>query len=522
MLTPAKRWFHSGSGVVVPLSRQNAGAGGRRAGGWRPILWGAAAVLSLVCGLVVWLAFRPAPRAPVPTKRTLARFPKDVRLARLVTSDDGARQASVQDSPDGGCRVVDTGTPQAGYRACGQRVFAFSRGPGRLFYDAIDESNRPWLVVDGVPLAIADLRGDGLAWSRVGGRRWAATGRAADRAGGDGQEVVVAVDGAVLGPWVDASQPAVSDDDAHVAVIVQHPDASLGLVVDGAEGRRYPSGATPCGMPPPPASDLGRHVQLRYLSDGRLVQVAPDRDGWGVYRDEERLATYPVPEPVAASGSESRAPAPECEGPAAVQVGSLNVAERAPVAVWWERLAGEPVGPDLRWRVSRDGEAASPVLCRWPSPAGDEIAITPDGRHVGFACAVGGAGPTSEVYAVLDGRRVGPYRQVWGVGISPDGEHLAYSAATGGSTTPWRVYRDGVPLSRSYRSIWPPRFSPDSRHVAWEALIDRDGRGVAGIDGAVVALFNGILAGPSFPAPDRVAWVMLRGRRVVRLELDLR
>jgi hypothetical protein len=88
--------------------------------------------------------------------------------------------------------------------------------------------------------------------------------------------------------------------------------------------------------------------------------------------------------------------------------------------------------------------------------------------------------------------------------------------------TPWRVYRDGVPLSRSYRSIWPPRFSPDGRHVAWEASIDRDGRGVVGVDGVEVSRFDGILSGPLFPAPDRVAWVMLRGRRVVRLDLGLR
>ena len=496
--------------------------GARRLPGrwWLPLAMGLAAVLAYM--LMPGLASPPAPEPVARSKRTLARLPSDGKVARLITSDDGSRQAVVQLGADGGCRVLDNGTAQTPYRECGRQVFAFSSGAGRLFYDAVDAANRSWLVVDGEPFAVADARQDRLAWSRGGGRRWAATGRAAERGAGDGADVVVAVDGALLGPWVDASRPAVSDDDARVAVVVQHPDASLGLVVDGAERRRYPSGRSACGIPSAPASELGRHVQLRYLSDGRLVQVAPEGDGWAVLRDDERLAAWPVHVPVAVSGQENRMPPPECERQAAVQVGSLNVAERAPVAVWWERLAAEPGGEDLRWRVSRDGSAASPVRCRWPAPAGDEIAITADGRHVGFSCSVGGVGPAAEVYAVLDGRRFGPYRQVWGVAISSDGQHLAYTAATGGNASQWRVYRDGEPLSRSYMSIWPPRFSPDGRHIAWEALLDRQGRGVAGVDGDVVALFDGILSGPLFPAPDRVAWVMLRGRRIVRLDLGLR
>ncbi len=482
-------------------------------------LSGRAGLFVALAALVLACARAPEPIAR--TKRTLARLPPSVRVARLVTSEDGTRQAWVRSDPDGGCRVVDTGTAHPRYRECGRQIFTFSPGRGRLFYDAVDESGRAWLVVDGTPLALTDAREDRLAWSRSGGRRWAATGREADPRDG-GPDVVLASDGTVLGPWADASRPAVSDDDARVAVVVQHPDGGLALVESGVERRRYASGAAPCGMPPPAPFELDRHVRVRYLSDGRLVQVAPDSDGWAVYRGEDRLATYPVHVPVAVSSSETHAPPPECEAQRAVLPGSVSVAERAPAAVWWERLAGEPDGPDLRWRISRDGTPASPVLCRWPAPAGDEIAITPDGRHVGFVCAVDGAGPTAEVYAVLDDRRFGPYRQVWGVGVAPDGAHLTYAAAAGGGATPWRVYRDGVPLSRSYRSIWPPRFSPDGRHVAWEALLDREGRGVVGVDRVTVSRFDGILSGPIFPAPDRVAWVMLRGRRVVRLELGLR
>lgn len=481
-----------------------------------------AAVLAVLCGVSGPAAAQPTRDPFVRSMRTLARFPSALRMARLVTSEDGTRQAYVERTGDQTCRVVENGTAQAVYQQCGLRLFTFSSGAGRLFYDAVDAENRPWLVVDGVPVAIADVRDDRVAWSRRGGRRWAATGRSPRDDGNGRPAVVVAVDGKVLGPWLDASRPAVSDDDAQVAVVVQPPDGGLRLMANGAEARRYPSGVTACGMPAAPGSELGRYVQLRYLNDGRLIQVAPGGDGWAVYRDGVRLASYGATVPAAAAANESHAPAPECQPRAALLVGSVNVAEQTPVAVWWERVAGDPDGPDPRWQVSRDGTPASAVRCRWPAPAGDDIAVTADGRHVGFTCAAAGSGPSAEVYAVLDDRRFGPYRQVWGAAVSPDGDHLVYAAAGGGGAAPWRVYRDGVPLSRSYWSIWPPRFSPDGRFAAWEALIDREGRGVAGIDGRALALFNGVLSGPLFPAADRAAWILLRARRVVRLEVELR
>ncbi len=454
---------------------------------------------------------RPPPRFR--SKNTVVRLDPTFKVERLVTSDDGARYAWIRSTGDGGCAVTASGTTHPTYRECGRRLFTFMRGSGPLVYDARDTAGNGWLVVDGVALAMADVDAAALAGTSSGSR-WAIVGQPTNDAPGG----ALVVDGAVAGRWPDVSRPALSDDDAHVAAVARTEDDALALVVDGHERRRYAPGRSSCTEVPTAPSALSAHVQVRYAKDGHLFQVVPDGDGWSVQRDDERVASYAAHVPATQSNVPS---SPACDGQSAVLVGSLVVAEDVPVAAWWERAPGDPDGRDLRWRVRRNDGPVGDTSCRWPS-RGVDIAISPDGRHVGYVCSVGDAGPTPEVYAVLDGHRFGPYRQVWGLGIAPDGAHLTYAAAAGGGAAPWRVYRDGTPLSRSYWSIWPPRFSPDGRHVAWEALDDREGRGAVGVDGTQVARFDGILSGPLFPAPDRVAWVFLRGHRVVRLDLGLR
>jgi hypothetical protein len=454
---------------------------------------------------------RPPPRFR--SKRTIVRLEPTPRVERLVTSDDGARYAWIRGTPDGGCAVTASGITHPTYRECGGRMFTFMRGPGPLVYDARDASGDGWLVVDGVALAMADVDAGSLVGSRSG-RRWAIVAQPAK----DTPDGALVIDGAPVGRWPEVVAPTLSDDDAHAAAIVRTDDGALALVVDGQERQRYGPGSPPCGDLPAAPPGLSTHVQLRYASDGRLFQVVPDVDGWTVKRDDERVASYTAHVPATQSGATA---SPACDDQTAVLVGSLVTAERAPVAAWWERVAGDADDRDLRWRVRRDDGVVDDQTCRWPS-YGSPISISPDGRHVGYVCSVGDAGPTAEVYVVLDGRRFGPYRQAWGLEVAPDGAHVTYAGAAGGGAAPWRVYRDGTPLSHSFWSIWPPRFTPDGRHVAWEAQDDRDGRGAVGVDGTQVARFDGILSGPLFPAPDRVAWVILRGRRVVRLDLGLR
>ena len=460
----------------------------------------------------------PEPRL-VRQKHTIVRLPKEHSVERVVTSDDGGAWAYVAATPDGGCQIVRSGQRLPAHARCGDRIFAFSRGPGRLWYDARDLEGHARLFVDGESLAMEPADSDALV-SSLRGARWGGIGRATGEPAGNEKSaaVLVVADGRVVGRYADATPPVFSPDETHSAFVSRDTSGTMDLVVDGIAIGVIPSGVAPCGplLPLDNPPSLGRQLQLRYLSDGRLLRLTPDHAGWSVHRDAEVVASYPTVVTPAAAGERPAA----CDQHLGVLAGSLTSASKAPVAAWWERIEG-PVTDPSRWRPVRDAQEISPLRCHQPTAPSD-LALSDDGQHLGFPCTTAVTGPVAEVFAVLDDQRFGPYRQVWGITVSPDGQHLAYGAASVGTADPWRIYRDGVPLSSRYRSVWPPKFSPDSRHVAWEALIDRNGRGGIGIDAMQVSHFDGILSGPLFPATARAAWVILRGQRVVRLDLGLR
>jgi hypothetical protein len=179
---------------------------------------------------------------------------------------------------------------------------------------------------------------------------------------------------------------------------------------------------------------------------------------------------------------------------AAIVPTSLVVAAEAPAAVWWERLAG---GGE-RWRVVRDGEPVDDVTCSThfaPQPP----QVSPDGRHVAYVCI-----EANGVTAVVDGRRSVDFVKVSGVALSATGAHVAWSTTDA-------VLRDGVPLPDRWRAPSIPRIDANGAHVAWES----DATLV--LDGRRIARFDEKLWGPSFDEPGRVAWVIRRGRRLVRL-----
>jgi hypothetical protein len=147
--------------------------------------------------------------------------------------------------------------------------------------------------------------------------------------------------------------------------------------------------------------------------------------------------------------------------------------------------------------------------------------LSHDGAHVAYACSVTSGPSQNGVRVVVDGRSLGPYDDVWGVALSVDGEHLAYGAASGGGEAPWRLYHDGEAISGPQWSIWKPRFSRDGSALAWEMQRQRDARGRVGVGRRPLASFDDILFGPEY-GDDTVFWVIRRGRKVIRVEAELR
>jgi hypothetical protein len=204
-------------------------------------------------------------------------------------------------------------------------------------------------------------------------------------------------------------------------------------------------------------------------------------------------------------------PAP---GTAAIVPESVVVAEKAPVAVWWERLAA----PTEQWRVVRDGAPVDGLVCGrfWRD---QPPALSPDGRHVAYPCFTKDVFGRNEGYVVLDGRRFGPYRNVWGIRLSDDGEHVAYGAADDHPTRPWSFHVDARRLRLRFDEVWRPRLSPDGDRLAWAAR--RGDRPFVGLDDGIVAAFDDVLWGPRF-SQGAVSWVIRRGRKVTRLDATTR
>jgi hypothetical protein len=244
---------------------------------------------------------------------------------------------------------------------------------------------------------------------------------------------------------------------------------------------------------------------VTYLSDGRLVVMTEEGDGWGVYRDGTRIASYPASLILAKPYLFS-----SCPTATAIAAWSFTAAGNA--LAWWERLEGT----EERWRVVVDGKPVDDVVCSkaWPIQPPE---LSPDGRHVAYGCAV--EEPLARVFVVADGRRYGPYRDLWAYVWSDDGAHVAYGA-TGEeeSARPWRYYVDGEVRSGPFAAVWRPRLDAGTGRLAWDGQIEEGGRGVIGIDRRRIASFDTVLWGPTFLRPGTATWVIRRGRRLTRID----
>jgi hypothetical protein len=148
--------------------------------------------------------------------------------------------------------------------------------------------------------------------------------------------------------------------------------------------------------------------------------------------------------------------------------------------------------------------------------------LGPDGRHVAYGCVRrAGEGVADEVFVVQDGLRHGPYGQVWGIALSDDGRRVAYGAWDGSEERGWGLYVDGVRRPGRFGAVWRPRLFPNGVHLAWQAQPVQDGPGVLGVDHWQLAGFDAVVWGPEFDAEGRVAWVIRRGRRLVRIDVSL-
>jgi hypothetical protein len=458
---------------------------------------------------------RPGPAKARPFEKTrLARLPHaERRQSTLVLSDDGEAYACGIVKDDGGLYVVGSQGVGPVHQEIGRPAFA--PHTHRLFYwgvDKVEDGKRYVLHADGSVIATPFRQPGVLAFSDAGGH-WVAIGIDSGPNASEPGKLHVLVEGKELGPYSDATVPAV-DRDGHVAYLVRENYRNA-LVVDGVERRGFADPKSGCaaeaadrahGATGPAGLELPLHHTVRYLADGSMLVVTRDAEGWGIYHDETRLASYPR--------STADSVDDDCKASTMFSYQSIRKAEEAPVAVWFERLEGK----EERWRVVRNGAPVDDVICnaQWTQQPPE---ISADGRHVAYACPFWDERGEERVQIVRDGVRSGAYMDVWGVALSPNGAHVTYGASDGTEPQPWTIDVDGEVRTRRYGLVWRPRVSDDGATVAWESQLQRtaDASGRFGIDRRVLGSFDDVLWGPEVQPGDRMAWIIRRGHSLTRV-----
>jgi hypothetical protein len=450
-------------------------------------------------------------RDPAIEKTRLGRLPPLYRTGSIAISSDGWAYAVVATGSETDHVVSSLGVEPSHALALS---ITFVPKSHRFLYwvsPTRDDTKVYKLVVDGAVIATDAVLPGPLTFSEDGSR-WAVTVLNPTETPGAVGSIALLSNGKELGSYDDATGPALSPDGRHVAYLGARDNVTR-LYVDSEARQTFERPAEPCGASAVEAArhpDLPAHHAVRFLADGSLFVVTRDVDGWGIYRNGTRLASYPV--------STFDSANEECRKMATLAIGSIRTAAEAPDAYWWERIAGDA---EL-WRVVRNGQPVDDVICHEPWRR-HPPEISADGNHVLYPCSVVKDGDENVklAFVVKDGTRYGPYQDVWGPALSPNGLHGSWAAAGTAATRPWSVYVDGTPRIGRFEMIWRPRASDDGKAVAWEAKPHQEGRGYFGIDQRRIGSFDEILWGPEMEADDRVAWVIRRGSSLTRVSVPL-
>lgn len=454
-------------------------------------------------------------REPAFEKTRLTRLPPTYKAGSIVIADDGRTFAFVDRTP-GGERVVTPAGAGEPHTLCTR--LSFAPRTQRLLYwtaDDADGARRVAIVADGLAIGTDFGSAGAFAFADDGGH-WAAIGVAG--AGGAGGDLTLFLDGRDGGRWRDVGVPTLRAD-GRIAWLGADDDG-VRLFVDGRPVRNLAPPTTPCAraaMEHATHPDLPVRHALHWLVDGSLLMLTRDADGWGVYRDDTRLAAYAI--------NRAELVAEACKDGTVIEPASLRIAAGAATAVWWERAAGDSAHERL-WRVAQDGRPLDDVICSepWYRQAPE---ISADGRHTAYACRLGDGADAANAFVIHDGKRYGPYQEIWGVALSSDGTHVSYGATRAAEPTPrpWTIYVDGAARASGFAATWRPRVADDGVTVAWEASYSESGRGRLGIGARRVGSFDEVLWGPELETASdgrrRVAWVIRRGRTLTRLDVPL-
>lgn len=327
--------------------------------------------------------------------------------------------------------------------------------------------------------------------------------------------VIIIADGKEIGRYQDACIPSFSPDSKHLAYLAEDDTNDISLFVDGKKEKSYSKPEVKCSFVFN-AYMIGPNMNIlfscKYLSDGRLLILTQDKNGWVVYKNSEVLETYL--QNVWGGGQLRTYKFGEYKTTQSIVAWSLTTAEESPTAIWWERLLGE----EERWRIVKDGKPVDSIVCTdsWHS---QRPVVSANGLHCGYvAITKASSSESKDIHTIIDGKKYGPYDNIWGITFTNDGKHFAY-LATEPNEKRWSVFLDGKPLSSKYESGSAPILSYDGVHIAWKEY--RESKVAISMDGNELALEDKVVWGPRFEGTEKVSWIIIEDNRILRRSFTL-
>lgn len=450
-------------------------------------------------------------------ERVIGQLKTGYAKGSLAFSPDGTRLAYVT-GPQGSQRMVcgDSVGPPVVFCS----VPRFSPETNRLYYCAIkrfvSRQLKVYLVAGDKTIPTDFTPGAGTFFFSPDGCRWAAIGGKIDQEGQTVKPggVTVIVDGKTIGTYRDISSPVFSNDGKKCAFAVLNKDDTISILVDSQISRTFKKPQVPCSFifnTSVSGPNLYGMVKLGFLPDGRIACLIRDEQGWSIYIGEQQLATYRLVIWGGPNGPVHTLTYDGSDKDPAIMANSFVVAKNAATVAWWSRSGGK----ETAWQVLLNGEAADEFgwhddIQRYPP------VLSPDGKHIAYYAMMKKAGGERDAYHVIhDGRKLGPYGNVWALAISADGNHVAFAAQPVGEEESWHCYVDGKQIGTEYTSLYATAFCGDGSQVCWAAK--RDGKGYAVVNGTVIASGDSIVYGPICGENKSPRWVLRRGDDLIEI-----
>jgi hypothetical protein len=427
----------------------------------------------------------------------------------LVLSSDGKHYAYVVGSA-GAQRIVCDGIQSQEFESFQLLVFSPT---DKLFFWAMKDGNAI-LSADGRIITTSLTFGQAIVFSKDGAH-WAAYGSVLPKQTGRiitlGGSIAVFIDGIEVGRYTDISYPSFNPDGKHLAWLALDSQEKMFLIIDGKVSSPFEKPKVRCSFifrPVIPGPNLLMQSSAQYMSDGQLVTLARDANGWTVSKAGKTVSSYGV---VLWGGNGYPAHRLDFDGAdtaATIHARSLVIAEEAPVTAWWDW----PSGKGSSWRVVIDGKPADSIQSANPHPLEPPV-LSRDGKRIAYTTQIAsGEGEKTNVYVIVDGAKSEAHARVFGIGFSDDAKHVAYAASDGND---WSYYMDGKQFANKYSSVYPPVLSVSGKHIVWEAI--RDKSQILAVDGEEIGTTEEVLWGPRIEESGDASWVVREGTKVLKI-----